>query len=133
MPDDAKYQQLIGELLYLAVNTKPDISTSVAILSQHNKQPTTADWTEVERVACYLKGTMIYDLTLGQPNTRNYLIGFADADWAQDTMDRKSRSGYLFQSLGISVSWSYKKQTSVALSLTKMEYIALAEAIKEGL
>ena len=85
MPDNAKYQQLIGELLYLAINTRPDISTSVAILSQHNKQPTTADWTEVERVARYLKGTMIYELTLGQPSTRNYLIGFADADWTRWT------------------------------------------------
>ena len=39
------YQQLIGALLYLAVNTRPDISASVTILSQSNKQPTSVDWT----------------------------------------------------------------------------------------
>ena len=58
---------------------------------------------------------MIYELTLGPPNTRNNLIGFADADWTQDKMNRKSKSGYLFQFVEASVSWSYKKQTSVAL------------------
>ena len=74
MPDSNKYQQLISALLYLAVNTRPDISASVAILSQHNKDPTTADWTEAKRVVRYLKGTINYELRLGQRDGRKGLL-----------------------------------------------------------
>jgi hypothetical protein len=52
------------------------------------------------------------------------LIGFTDADFAGDRLDRKSTSGtcqFLGESL---VSWSSRKQTSVALSTAEAEYIA---------
>ena len=83
MPNNETYQQLTGALLYLAVNTRPDIAASVAILSQHNKEPTTVDWNEVKRVARYLKGTKHYELRLGQKDMSKDLIGFADADWGK--------------------------------------------------
>lgn len=35
MEDSGRYQQLIGALLYVAVNTRPDIAASVNILSQY--------------------------------------------------------------------------------------------------
>ena len=133
MPDNGMYQQLIGALLYLAVNTRPDIAASVAILSQHNKEPTTVDWNEVKRVARYLKGTKHYELCLGQQDMPKGLIGFADADWAENRTDRKSNSGYLFQYYGASISWSCRKQACVALSSTEAEYIALAEASQEAI
>ncbi|CAK9820236.1 Copia protein [Anthophora plagiata] len=133
MPKNEKYQQLIGALLYLAVSTRPDISASVAILSQHNKEPTTVDWTEAKRVVRYLKSTIHYELRLGQRDAKKGLIGFADADWAQNKSDRKSNSGYLFKYYGAPISWSCRKQACVALSSTEAEYVALAEASQEGL
>lgn len=134
MPQSEKYQQLIGALLYLAVNTRPDITASVNILSQHNKQPTQADWNEVKRVCRYLKGTKDYQLILGnQQESTSELEGYADADWAENREDRKSNSGYIFKFMGATVSWACRKQTCVALSSTEAEYIALAEASQECL
>lgn len=92
-------------MLYLAVNTRPDISASVTILSQSNKQPTSVDWNEVKRVARYLKGTKDYELILGG-NGPEELIGYADADWAENRNNRKSNSGYLFQFMSSTVSWA---------------------------
>ncbi|XP_076638812.1 uncharacterized protein LOC143350676 [Colletes latitarsis] len=132
MPKSDRYQQLIGALLYVAVNSRPDISASVAILSQHNKHPTTNDWIETKRVARYLKQTIDYELKLGQRVKSRKLIGFADADWAQDRNDRKSNSGYLYQFAGASISWACRKQPCVSLSSTEAEYIALAEATQEA-
>ena len=65
MENQELYQQLIGALLYLAVNTRPDISASLTILNQPNKQPTSVDWTEAKRIARYLKGTKDYELVFG--------------------------------------------------------------------
>ena len=133
MPDDGMYQQLIGALLYPATNTRPDIAASIAILSQHNTEPTTVDWNEVKRVARYLKRTKRFELCLGQQDMPEGLIGFADADWAENRTDRKFNSGYLFQYYDASMSWSCRKQICVALSSTEAEYIALAEAAQEAI
>jgi len=45
--------------------------------------------------------------------------------------DGKSTSGYVFLSAGGAISWKSKKQSVVALSSTKAEYVALAEAGQE--
>jgi len=60
------------------------------------------------------------------------LIGFADADWAGDTSDRKSNTGFVFKYLELPIMWSSRKQTLVTLSSTEAQYVALSEAIKEG-
>ena len=58
--------------------------------------------------------------------------GYADADWAGDHADRKSTSGYAFIVMGAPVSWKSKKQSSVSLSTSEAEYVALSLAIQEG-
>ena len=60
------------------------------------------------------------------------LIGYIDADWADDTLVRKSTSGYLFKFSGNTISWSSKTQTSVALSSTRAEYVSAALASQEA-
>lgn len=60
------------------------------------------------------------------------LQGYTDADWQGDLDDRKSTSGYLFTLAGGAISWSSKKQDSVALSSMEAEYIAVSEAVKEA-
>ncbi|KAG5868571.1 hypothetical protein JTB14_035038 [Gonioctena quinquepunctata] len=49
-----KYRKAIGALLYIAVNTRPDISVSTSILSRKVSQPTERDWAEVKRILRYL-------------------------------------------------------------------------------
>ena len=104
MKNPEKYQQVIGALLYIAVNTRPYITASINILSQHNKNPRTADWNDVRRVLRYLKGTVNRKLILGESNANGDLIGYADADWAENLPDRKSHSGYIFKVHGVLIS-----------------------------
>jgi len=61
------------------------------------------------------------------------LIGYVDADWSNDTDDRKLNTGYLFKYLGAPITWSSKKQALVTLSLSEAEYVALSEAAKEAI
>lgn len=127
------YQKLIGCLLYISLNTRPDIAASVAILAQKTSQPKQLDWDELKRVLKYLKGTAHYKLALGKLNfTEEKFYGYADANWAEDKTDRKSNSGYVFFVNGAIVSWACRKQRCVALSSTEAEFISLSEACQEA-
>lgn len=61
------------------------------------------------------------------------IIGFCDADWANNIDDRKSCSGYVFIFQGGAMSWMSKRQATIALSTTEAEYISLATAGQESL
>jgi hypothetical protein len=77
----------------------------------------------VKRILRYLVHTPKYGLWYPKGSTFD-LIGYSDADWAGCKIDRKSTSGTC-QFLGRSlVSWTSKKQNSVALSTAEAEYIA---------
>ena len=60
------------------------------------------------------------------------LQGYADADWAGSTVDRKSTSGCCFILGSTVISWCSRKQSSVALSTTEVEYITLCVAVCEA-
>lgn len=129
---NARYQQLLGCLLYISVNTRPDIAASVAILAQKTNGPRQDDWNELKRVLRYLKGTADLKLALaGKDNPK--LFGYADANWAEDRSDRKSNSGYVFIFNGGVISWMCRKQGCVALSSTEAEFMALSEACQEAI
>jgi hypothetical protein len=76
----------------------------------------------VKRIMRYL--VLTPNLGLWYPKGSYFdLIGYSDADYARCKVDRKSTSRTC-QFLGRSlVSWSLKKQNSVALSTTEAEYV----------
>lgn len=61
------------------------------------------------------------------------LWGYVDSDFAYDINDRKSTSWYLFQVFGSTVSWSTRKQSTVALSSKEAKYLALASLTQEAM
>jgi hypothetical protein len=58
--------------------------------------------------------------------------GFVDADYAACQDTRKSTSGFVFTMAGCPVSWSSKRQSTVALSTTEAEYVSLARASQQA-
>jgi hypothetical protein len=76
------------------------------------------------RILRYLKHTQGVGLWYSK-GARFELVGYSDSDYAGDKVERRSTSG-TYQLLGRSlVSWSSKKQNSVALSTAEAEYIAI--------
>lgn len=61
------------------------------------------------------------------------MIGYTDSDWANCRIDRKSITGWVFKSSGGPISWSSKKQATVAVSSTDAEAKALTEGIREAI
>ena len=60
-------------------------------------------------------------------------MGYTDLDWAGDSQDRKSTSGYSFSLGSGPVCWLSKKQSIVALSSTKAEYQGAVNATTEAI
>ena len=61
------------------------------------------------------------------------MVGYSDADFAGCKVDRKSTSGTC-QFVGSSlISWTSKKQNSVALSTAESEYIAVGSCVAQVL
>ena len=129
--DQPQFQSAIGSLMYLSINTRPDISYAVSSLARFSSKPTKEHWTALKRLLRYLRGTVGHGILYKQEGSKE-CIGFSDADWAGDVNDRKSTSGYVFMLNGGAVSWSSKKQKCVALSTAEAEYVALSSAAQES-
>ena len=120
--DQKEFRSMIGSLLYLCAS-RPDIMLSVCMCARFQADPKDIHRTAVRRILRYLIHTSGFGLWYpkGAPFE---LIGYSDSDYAGCKVDRKSTSGTC-QFLGRSlVSWSSKKQNSVALSTAEAEYIA---------
>jgi hypothetical protein len=48
--------------------------------------------------------------------------GYTDVDWVDNVSNRRSTSGFMFSFGSGVISWSSKKQLTIALSSTKVEY-----------
>ncbi|XP_031332907.1 secreted RxLR effector protein 161-like [Photinus pyralis] len=117
---------MIGCLMYAMLTTRPDISAAVNFYSRFQNHATEEQWNGLKKILRYIQQTK--DIGLFFPKQQSEaLVGYADSDWGGNT-DRKSISGYMFQVLGSTVSWTTKKQATVALSSTEAEYVALASA-----
>ena len=124
------YREAVGSLMYLAVNTRPDIAYTVSLVSQSLDKPTQRHWGMVKRIFRYLKGTVKYGLTYKCGDVSG-LEAYCDADFAGDLTTRKSRTGVVCLYNGTAVSWFSQRQKSVSLSTTEAELIAASEATKE--
>ena len=126
------YREAVGKLIYLATSTRPDISYAVGYLSRHMTAFNEQHWAAVKHLFRYLKGTTNYGIVLSADNL-HAVEGYTDADWGREISDRKSTSGYIFRLGSSPITWMSKKQSTIALSSTEAEYIALTTGAKEAL
>lgn len=129
LTDPSEYRTVVGSLQYLCL-TRLDIAYAVNKLSQFMHRPTTVHWDAVKRLLRYLSGTTDHGLALHR-HTSLSLHAFSDADWAGNKDDYTSTSAYIVY-LGLNpISWSSKKQRTVARSSTEAEYRSVAATAAE--
>lgn len=125
------YFSAIGELMWLANRTRPDIAYAVNVLARHAQKPTIRHWKGMKRILRYLKRTVDFGILYRRDSTET-LCGFADAGYKSDKNSGKSQGGYVFKLGGAAISWRSKKQTVVATSTAHAELIALYEGAREA-
>ena len=86
--DERLYRSLVGSLLYIAKQTRPDNVWIVTVLSRFMDKPTNTHWLAGKRVLRYLQATKSLKLVYSRDGDFN-LQGESDADWSGDHDDRR--------------------------------------------
>ena len=124
----------VGSLMYAMVCTRPDISHAVGAVSRYMHDPGKGHWLAVKWILRYIINTVDVGLVFQQDNTIGQCaVGYCDSDYAGDLDKRRSTTGYVFTLARAPVSWKSTLQSTVALSTTEAEYMAVTEVVKEAI
>lgn len=126
------FRELIGCLMYISVQTRPDIAYAVSKLARYFTNYDGSHWNAAKQVAKYLNSTKNLVLAYGS-QSKTDVQGYCDADWAGDKDSRKSTTGIVFTIGKTAFNWKSRLQSIVASSTMEAEYVAMALCTREAL
>lgn len=129
--DESLYRSLIGQILFASNVARYDIAYIVGVLSRHLNKPKKVHMNAAKKVLRYLNSTKQFAITY--KSSQQGLIGYCDSDYANELESRRSTTGFIFGFAGGVISWRSKLQSTVALSSTEAEFMAITEITREGL
>ena len=103
--------------MYVMAMTQPDLAYAIGVVSQYMLNPRRKHREVVKHMLRHLRGTKDAWLTF-ETNNSTEVEGYTDSDYAGNTDNRKSTSGYVFTYGGGAISWRSKLQECTALSTT---------------
>ena len=118
------FHSLVGGLMYLS-HAQPDIVFAVSMISRFMQHPSKQHFGIAKRILRYLRGTSNFGIWYSNHNNIK-LFGFSDSNWAGSIDDQRSTSGFLFSFGSGAITWTSKKQATVALSSSEAENAAVA-------
>lgn len=131
------YRSIVGKLLYLSTNTRPDISYAVSQVCRFSHDPKESHARAIKMIVRYLKGTRTQG-TIVRPTGNLNLEAYCDADFAglygteapEDPNSVKSRMGYIIKLGGCPIVWKSQLIPDVTLSTAESEYAALSACMR---
>ena len=138
--EDFNYASVVGMMMYLCNNSRPDIAFAVSQCARYTHNPTELHGMYLKYIGKYLKGTRDKGIILKPSKSSKLDIEcYVDADFgglwnAEDEQDPhcvRSRTGFVILVAGCPVFWKSKLQTEIALSTMESEYIALSQSCRE--
>ena len=124
------FREAVGSLLYLSTKSRPDIALAVALSGRKVENPSQSDVVNVKRTIKYVQATRNFGISYPMKEVDVRLQGFCDADHAGDENTGKSTTGFIIYFNGGPVSWTSRRQPTVATNTCEAEYIAATEAAK---
>jgi hypothetical protein len=132
------YCSVLGMLLYISGNTRPDISFAVNQCARFCHSPRASHGKALIKIVRYLKGTRDRGI-IYRTNGEIALDCYVDADFCglygselpSDPMSVRSRSGFIFTFAGCPFHWISRLQTQTAVSTMEAEYIALSDSCRQ--
>ena len=132
------YSSVIGMMLYLSTNTRPDITFAVSQVARFCSAPKQSHASAVKTIVRYLAATKDQG-TIMRPTGELNVDAFCDADFAglhgrepdHSPISVRSRTGYIICLGNCPLVWKSQLQTGVtALSTLEAEYIALSQCMR---
>ena len=151
------YQQLIGDLTWLSISTRPDIVAILSLLSEYTHTPSQAHLQYARHVVKYLASTtslgLLYSSTFQEPlhtflqfkDATKGLNVLCDANWGpmdasrpdptapqveQSLTSLRSVSGWLALHSGAPIAWGCLRHKQTAQSSCEAEVHSINEATK---
>ena len=132
----ASYASLCGELLYISINTAPELSQSMHQLTRFMTKAGPPHLKCAKHVLKYCKKhrcrTLRWcalDATV--PRSPFTIYGFADASWADDRLGRKSSMFYALFVNGAAFCWKTQLSSITATSTAEAELMSLSACVQE--
>ena len=122
---------MIGSLLYLTVS-RPDIQFNVCLSVRFQANPKESHLIAIKRIFRYLSKMINVGLWYLR-GCEFTLHAFSDADYAGCKLDWKSTSGTCQILAGCLISWSSRKQGTIAMSTAEAEYVAVGSCCSQVL
>ncbi|MBW0532992.1 hypothetical protein O181_072707 [Austropuccinia psidii MF-1] len=110
---EINYRSAVGSPNYISSNTCPNITFAISHLSQFLGKPGIHHWNACLQVFQYLFHYKDLSLTF-KNNGFNHIITYANADWGNNPIDRRSISGFTVSINSHLISWQLKKQQTVS-------------------
>ena len=131
------YPSIVGMLLYLANNTRPDITFAVSQVARFTHSPKKSHMVAVEMILRYLKGTSDKGLIV-RPDGSYNMNTWVDADFAglygrepgDNPNSARSRYGYITTVGSVPVFWKSQLISEICLSTLQAEYVGLVQALR---
>ena len=132
------YASVVGMLLHLSGNSRPDLAFAVNQAARFTHDPKDSHATAIKRIVKYLKGTRDKGLIF-KPSTDWKLDCHVDADFCglwgsedpNDPIVAKSRTGYIITLAGCPLVWKSTLQQETSLSTMMAECVALSTSMRE--
>ena len=130
------YRSIVGMLLYLSRNTRPDIAYAVSQVARFTHNPKKTHATAIKMLVRYLAGTINKGIIIPKPKGDLVLKCYVDSDFAglykvdpdHEPSSAKTRTGYIIFLGPWSLIWKSFLQSEVSLSTIEAEYSALSSA-----
>ncbi|CAB1096365.1 unnamed protein product [Ectocarpus sp. CCAP 1310/34] len=89
--EDVQFREVVGSLMWIANQTRPDISNAVRAVARHSHEPKKSHWKAAQKILNYLLETT--HLALKYKQDTLVAVGtlvYVDADFASKAPDRRS-------------------------------------------
>jgi len=129
LTSEVPYASVVGNVVYAMVCTRSDIAQAVGVISRYLSNSGKEHLRFVNWILRYLKGNS--DMTLCYDGINVSLHEYGDSDFAGNVDSLKSTTGYVLTLGSGAIRLVSRLQKIVALSTTKVEYVAVTEGWKE--
>lgn len=131
------YPSIVGMLLYLSTNTRPDISFAVSQVARFNHNPKQSHARAIKMIVRYLASTLDMGMIV-KPSGTLAVVDWCDSDFCglhrRDPDDSpssvKSRGGFIITLSDVPLVWKSQLQSEISLSTTEAEYSSLSTSLR---